>query len=73
MKRYQQFVSEAYLDYSPRDELKQQIYLESEQFIDRAQSNINLLQDFSAIPSLQYSPTVLPYELAEILRDFKHI
>jgi len=65
MKRYQRFVSEAYLDYSPWDELKQQIYLGSEQFIDRAQSNINLLQDFSAIPSPQYSPTVLPLPIYE--------
>lgn len=60
MNKYQRFVSEAYLDYSPWDELKQQIYLGSEEFVTKAQTNINLLQDFSAIPSSQYMPIVLP-------------
>ena len=57
--RYQKFISEAYLDYSPWSELKQQIYLGSDQFITKAQSIINPLQDFSAIPGPQYSSKVL--------------
>jgi len=57
--KYQKFVSEAYMDYSPWDELKQQIYLGSEKFVEQMQSNINPLQDLSEIPLPQYQP-VLP-------------
>ncbi len=72
MSRYQKFVSETYLDYSPWDELKQQIYLGSEEFIIKAQSNIDFLQDFSGIPLSQYTPIVLPlidYEKQASSRD----
>jgi len=72
MDRYHKFVSEAYLDYSPWDELKQQIYLGSEDFITKAQSNISLLQDYSAIPFPQYTPSILPlldYEQRSSSRD----
>jgi hypothetical protein len=72
MSRYQKFVSEAFLDYSPWEELKQQIYLGSDQFIAKAQSGINPLQDFDAIPSLQYSSKALPisdYENRSTSRD----
>ena len=44
---------------SPWDELKQQIYLGSDQFVNDVQSTINSLQDFSEIPSSQYTPAVL--------------
>lgn len=54
--RYQKFVSEADPDASPWDDLKQQIYLGSEQFVANMQSNINPLQDFSEFPSTQYTP-----------------
>ena len=57
---------------SPWDELKQQIYLGSDQFITKAQSIINPLQDFSAIPSPQYSYKLLPipdYENLSSSRD----
>jgi len=59
IRSYQQFVSEASLNDSPWDELKQQIYLGSDQFVNDVQSNINSLQDFSEIPSSQYTPSVL--------------
>jgi len=63
--KYQKFVSEAYMDYSPWDELKQQIYLGSEQFVTQMQSNISPLLDLSEIPLPQYQsvvPSLKDYE-----------
>jgi REP element-mobilizing transposase RayT len=57
--RYQKFVNEADLECSPWEDLKQQIYLGSNQFVTKMQSNINPLQDFTDIPSLQYTPVPL--------------
>ncbi len=72
MSQYQKFVNEACLDYSPWDDLKQQIYLGSEQFVTRAQSNINSSQDFSEFPSPQYKSIVSSineYEQRSVSRD----
>lgn len=72
MSQYQKFVNEAYLDYSPWDDLKQQIYLGSEQFVTRAQSNINSSQDFSEFPSPQYksiASSINEYEQRSVSRD----
>lgn len=60
MTLYQKFVSDAYLDSSPWDDLRQQIYLGSEQFVSTMQSKINSSQDFSEFPSLHYTPVISP-------------
>jgi len=72
MSRYQKFVSDAHLEYSPWDDLKQQIYLGSEQFVAKAQSNITPFQDFSEFPSPQYTSvvsTIKEYEQQSISRN----
>jgi len=72
MSQYQKFVSDAYLDYSPWDDLKQQIYLGSEQFVAKAQSKITQCQDFSEFPSPQYKSVVLTikeYEQRSVSRN----
>ena len=72
MSQYQKFVSDAYLDYSPWNDLKQQIYLGSEQFIAKAQSNISSCQNFGEFPSSQYNSVVSSikdYEQRSISRN----
>lgn len=57
--KYQKFVQEADLGYSPWEDIKQQIYLGSEQFVTKTQSNIDPLLDLTDILSRQYMPAAL--------------
>lgn len=62
IERYKQFIREGKGQPSPWSELRNQVYLGSESFIEKLQSRINREQELSEIPVTQRRPLPKPIE-----------
>lgn len=62
IKRYRAFVSEGKNQPSPWEQLKNQIYLGSESFVEKMQRQLDSKQDLSEVPSAQRRPVAKPLE-----------
>ncbi|ADE13452.1 protein of unknown function DUF1568 [Nitrosococcus halophilus Nc 4] len=62
IKRYRAFVSEGKNQPSPWEQLKNQIYLGSESFVEKMQRQLDSEQDLSEVPSAQRRPVAKPLE-----------
>ncbi len=72
IKRYKQFVSEGKGHASPWSELRKQIYLGSDNFVEKMQAYINDDKDLSEVPSSQRRPkpaTLAAYAVAAQTRN----
>ncbi|MDP3562346.1 MAG: hypothetical protein Q8R83_09250 [Legionellaceae bacterium] len=56
LKKYQDFVEEGLITHSPWIHFKKQIFLGSEDFVNKMQSQINLEINLTDIPRAQYTP-----------------
>jgi hypothetical protein len=72
IKRYKQFVSEGKDQASPWSELRKQIYLGSDNFVEKMQAYIDGDKDLSEVPSSQRRPkpaTLAAYAVAAQTRN----